>query len=42
MEQELSELLKVKVDLVPRSALNPFMRDGILREARDILEVAVG
>jgi hypothetical protein len=41
MEQELSELLKVKVDLVPRSALNPFMREGILREARDILEVAV-
>lgn len=42
MEQELSELLKVKVDLVPESALNPFMRDEILREARDILEVATG
>jgi hypothetical protein len=40
MELELSELLGIEVDLVPRSALNPFMRDGILREARDILEVA--
>ncbi len=40
MEHELSELLRVKVDLVPRSALNPFLRDRILREARDVLEVA--
>jgi len=42
MEQELSELLGVRVDLVPISAVNPFLRDQILSEALEVLEVAVG
>lgn len=39
MEQELSELLGVKVDLVPSSALDPLLRERVLKEARDVLEV---
>lgn len=38
MEMELSELIGVKVDLVPRSGVKPALQDRILGEAVDILE----
>jgi hypothetical protein len=38
MEQELSELLGVKVELVPRKSVSPYMRDGIEKEAKVLLD----
>jgi hypothetical protein len=38
MEQELSELLGVKVELVSRRGMSPYMRNGIEKEARVLLD----
>jgi len=37
LKEELEEVLQKEVDVVTEKALSPFLRDGILKEKRDIL-----
>lgn len=37
IERELSEALKVKVDLLTRRSLSPYLKDRILKEVRQVI-----
>ena len=37
IERELSEALKIKVDLLTRRSLSPYLKDRILKEVRQVI-----